>query len=200
MFRLSLQCLLSLPTRGAWIEIGLNFARKIRFVVAPHAGSVDRNALGGWGRGPQGWSLPTRGAWIEISSSRCSRGVLRVAPHAGSVDRNCRKNRQAVRPHPVAPHAGSVDRNFFSSSVGSCRFVSLPTRGAWIEILDGSRTARRALTVAPHAGSVDRNLSTLPRKAVKTRVAPHAGSVDRNVPFNVIRPAIDGRSPRGERG
>ena len=125
-------------------------------------------------------SLPTRGAWIEISSSRCSRGVLRVAPHAGSVDRNCRKNRQAVRPHPVAPHAGSVDRNFFSSSVGSCRFVSLPTRGAWIEILDGSRTARRALTVAPHAGSVDRNLSTLPRKAVKTRVAPHAGSVDRN--------------------
>mgnify|MGYP006909942200 CR=1 FL=1 len=32
------------------------------------------------------------------------------------------------------------------------------------------------------------------------RVALRKESVDRNVPFDVIRPAIDGRSPQGERG
>ena len=31
-------------------------------------------------------------------------------------------------------------------------------------------------------------------------VALRKESVDRNVPFEVIRPAIDGRSPQGERG
>ena len=31
-------------------------------------------------------------------------------------------------------------------------------------------------------------------------VALRKESVDRNVPFDVIRPAIDGRSPQGERG
>ena len=33
-----------------------------------------------------------------------------------------------------------------------------------------------------------------------TSVALRKESVDRNVPFDVIRPAIDGRSPQGERG
>ena len=35
----------SLSARRAWIEIGLNFARKIRLVVALRKESVDRNAL-----------------------------------------------------------------------------------------------------------------------------------------------------------
>ena len=35
--------------------------------VALRKESVDRNALGGWGRGPQGWSLSARRAWIEMT-------------------------------------------------------------------------------------------------------------------------------------
>ena len=31
----------SLPTRGAWIEIGVHLAAVLVFVVAPHTGSVD---------------------------------------------------------------------------------------------------------------------------------------------------------------
>ena len=36
------------------------------------------------------------------------------------------------------------------------KVVSLPTRGAWIEILNGVTLSLWAC-VAPHAGSVDRN-------------------------------------------
>ena len=42
-------------------------------------------------------------------------------------------------------------------------------------------------------------MTCLPRGTV-SRVALRKESVDRNVPFDVIRPAIDGRSPQGERG
>ena len=132
--------LLSLPTRGAWIEI--------RY----------------WGIGkPKKSSLPTRGAWIEISMLPYPRRTSRVAPHAGSVDRNqnvgyisedgvvslptrgawieighhCRK----YKIHHVAPHAGSVDRNLkdvFGVTEGS---ASLPTQGSWFE-RNGSNQSR----------------------------------------------------------
>ena len=36
---------MSLSARRAWIEIGLSFARKIRYVVALRKESVDRNAM-----------------------------------------------------------------------------------------------------------------------------------------------------------
>ena len=54
---------MSLPVRGAWIEIGFM------------AGKIAQNA-----------SLPVRGAWIEIQppGGRCTPGF--VAPRAGSVD------------------------------------------------------------------------------------------------------------------
>ncbi len=55
---------MSLPTRGAWIEIG-------------RASTVIRR---------YGASLPTRGAWIEIKDFDRFRFWLVVAPHAGSVD------------------------------------------------------------------------------------------------------------------
>ena len=55
---------LSLPTRGAWIEIS-ELTRKV----------VDVQR-----------SLPTRGAWIEIIEVGESREYLQVAPHTGSVD------------------------------------------------------------------------------------------------------------------
>ena len=54
--------------------------------------------------------------------------------------------------------------------------VSLPARGAWIE-MDVGEAARRELPVAPREGSVDRNIPS---------------------PLDVI--ITRSRSPRGERG
>ena len=57
-------CPLSLPVRGAWIEM-------YRFIAALYACSS---------------SLPVRGAWIEINAIRARETELPVAPRAGSVD------------------------------------------------------------------------------------------------------------------
>ena len=56
---------LSLPTRGAWIEI---------FLPISYCATV--------------LSLPTRGAWIEICLQFAGNSNLFVAPHTGSVDKN----------------------------------------------------------------------------------------------------------------
>ena len=56
---------MSLPTRGAWIEIGYTIGYRIK---------VDG-------------SLPTRGAWIEMQPMRRKTDEeILVAPHTGSVD------------------------------------------------------------------------------------------------------------------
>ena len=124
----------SLPSRGAWIEI-LNVVSGILVnrMVAPLAGSVDRNPYLTYDLVTSAWSLPSRGAWIEILPYRMvkprsvpslpSRGAWieicgqqrhhmdgRVAPLAGSVDRNTETDTQHPR-GTVAPLAGSVDRN-----------------------------------------------------------------------------------------
>ena len=54
----------SLPVRGAWIEIVHYFS----------------------GAGTTTASLPVRGAWIEIALIGATRGGGTVAPRAGSVD------------------------------------------------------------------------------------------------------------------
>ena len=57
---------LSLPSRGAWIEIHGGH---------PPPGRADE-------------SLPSRGAWIEITETLYVDEAKLVAPLAGSVDRN----------------------------------------------------------------------------------------------------------------
>ena len=99
----------------------------------------------------------------------------------------------------VAPHAGSVDRNSNRNSDWFWRRLSLPTRGAWIEI---SISAERAISVGgslPTRGAWIEIYHPL-FHAKHLIVAPHAGSVDRNQ-FTMIE-ALNptGRSPRGERG
>ena len=147
--------LLSLPSRGAWIEIGRWVEEHKADIVAPLAGSVDRNAYARLPPRLALLSLPSRGAWIEIflPTSRCIGS--RVAPLAGSVDRNSRFWRRS-QASLVAPLAGSVDRNALA-----CKDVCL-------------------VLVAPLAGSVDRNVSA-GFAALLSAVAPLAGSVDRNM-------------------
>ena len=57
-------------------------------MVAPLAGSVDRNFLGSWMFARYSTSLPSRGAWIEICDLSDTIEHACVAPLAGSVDRN----------------------------------------------------------------------------------------------------------------
>ena len=101
---------LSLPSRGAWIEMlplagrgctravaplagsvdrnSLPFVGSRSLPVAPLAGSVDRNIFGDFIEALIYKSLPSRGAWIEISRLIYSMKATMVAPLAGSVDRN----------------------------------------------------------------------------------------------------------------
>ena len=95
MLRPLLGCLLqSLSARRAWIEIGLSFARKIRYV-----------------------SLSARRAWIEIASCRRVSGRALVALRKESVDRNCLRYRNRLPNIPVALRKESVDRNARASSL-----------------------------------------------------------------------------------
>ena len=100
----------SLLSRGAWIEITLMPGAVGGWLVAPLAGSVDRNS--------------GVGVFLEHPD---------VAPLAGSVDRNMSSGWVAWGNY-VAPLAGSVDRNLVGLDSGNFPARSLPSRGAWIEI------------------------------------------------------------------
>ncbi len=76
----------SLPLRGAWIEIGIPAPGRVRYLGrSPYGERGLKSILGGV---PVGivWSLPSRGAWIEMLA--ISKGMQRmaVAPLTGSVD------------------------------------------------------------------------------------------------------------------
>ena len=125
------------------------------------------------------------------------------------------------RMRPVAPLAGSVDRNLPLIRTSQKFRESLPSRGAWIEILAYEYKLTDAV-VAPLAGSVDRNscavnliasaIGSLPSRgawieicgrrpyAGRRYVAPLAGSVDRNYLCASRTHRNPRRSPRGERG
>ena len=75
----------SLPMRGAWIEIASASSATNSAKSLPMRGAwieIRKYAKSGrWGV-----SLPMRGAWIEILFRRWHDYKVLVAPHAGSVD------------------------------------------------------------------------------------------------------------------
>ena len=72
------------------------------------------------------------------------------------MDRNDYPAGAVVLDNPVAPLAGSVDRNYNPLDPDKDAPLSLPSRGAWIEIASIASQSC-ILTVAPLTGSVDRN-------------------------------------------
>ena len=72
--------LLSLPSRGAWIEIEYNTGKSL------------------WAA-----SLPSRGAWIEITLAEAIAYIEAVAPLAGSVDRNSGQAKSELVPESRSP-------------------------------------------------------------------------------------------------
>ena len=77
---------MSLPVRGAWIEIGTTLRSVESGTSLPVRGAWIEILLKL--PFPFGFmSLPVRGAWIEIKTARlCIKTVYNVAPRAGSVD------------------------------------------------------------------------------------------------------------------
>ena len=130
----------SLPSRGAWIEIVEHNLWCETHLVAPLAGSVDRNKQQGLTLSLQPAVAPLAGSVDR--NSRISLSIMlmqAVAPLAGSVDRNLFVARVVWHGRRVAPLAGSVDRNQLAGffQIGRCR--SLPSRGAWIEMSSSSQ-------------------------------------------------------------
>ena len=121
---------MSLPTRGAWIEI-----HRRPVFSAPSASLPTRGAWIEMSRSPRWsappWSLPTRGAWIEITPD-C--GILEAAEGRSPHGERGLKSGAGVLVHQ--------------------HLQSLPTRGAWIEMSSAGSTSSPRM-VAPHTGSVD---------------------------------------------
>ena len=102
--------------------------------VAPREGSVDRNAelakiSNSHTVAPREGSVD-RNRWERRRN--CAYGE--VAPREGSVDRNIIHNPYITTDLVVAPREGSVDRNTGTFYHKFLMFLSLPARGAWIEI------------------------------------------------------------------
>ena len=103
---------LSLPSRGAWIEMA-------RYGILGMDGIL---------------SLPSRGAWIEIPSIFLGKEVTKCrSPHgerglkSGGQSRNCFDSCRS-------PH-GERGLKFCTVHGGKRQDKSLPSRGAWIEII-----------------------------------------------------------------
>ena len=77
--------------------------------------------------------------------------------------------------------------------------MSLPSRGAWIEI---SRVRSRSLTASslPSRGAWIEISNPARKLSWASRVAPLTGSVDRNLDEAELLQQRDRRSPHGERG
>ena len=77
---------LSLPSRGAWIEMPLKFVHNAYCKSLPSRGAwIEITDYTKYKHRKQK-SLPSRGAWIEIPETHQLRLEFGVAPLAGSVD------------------------------------------------------------------------------------------------------------------
>ena len=143
---------LSLPVRGAWIEIRNRRGRMKRMKSLPVRGAwIEMSVSSIVSLSVQ--SLPVRGAWIEISNRAPDARLRWSLPVRGawieiySVGRRgCARTRRSP--------CGERGLKFMLGDRLKEARKSLPVRGAWIEIscfLYSSRAAR----VAPRAGSVD---------------------------------------------
>ena len=74
----------SLPSRGAWIEMIWTHWGGLMLIVAPLAGSVDRNSATLLQGLAGDTSLPSRGAWIEMDSGEAGFSPALSLPSRGA--------------------------------------------------------------------------------------------------------------------
>ena len=169
---------MSLPVRGAWIEMG--WTRRTRrcglrslpvrgaWIEIADLGTPDRLACR---------SLPVRGAWIEIS--RASVIFLSFPGRSPCGERGLKLPREICEPVPVPGRSPCGERGLKSVVRQSffCPFRSLPVRGAWIEIFQRRSAGGHGFCRSPCG---ERGLKWVIRFAPGRSylVAPRAGSVD----------------------
>ena len=98
-------------------------------------------------------SLPTRGAWIEMAKHHAKRNPCQSrSPHG---ERGLKSLCLPLLPLRLSrsPH-GERGLKLPNVAIFGKMLLSLPTRGAWIEIKAASQTFCTQ-EVAPHTGSVD---------------------------------------------
>ena len=122
---------LSLPTRGAWIEITLIYILELT----------------------EKMSLPTRGAWIEMLVLVIGLIVLLSLPTRGAWIEITHLHPYKTRVICRSPRGERGLKSKLHKPNGNS-YSSLPTRGAWIE-MRGVGSSLELSAVAPHAGSVD---------------------------------------------
>ena len=167
---------MSLPTRGAWIEMPWSVANLTEILGrSPHGERGLKFTLRGWvrlkdRRSPHGerglkfvWkldrfarnrSLPTRGAWIEMSAPTFSRSLPASRSPHGERGLKYGQQGKGVGTQPGrSPHGERGLKYRDGAGIVTLR-GSLPTRGAWIEMAIG-RLVTQSENVAPHTGSVD---------------------------------------------
>ena len=144
---------MSLPSRGAWIEIPCPPAGSPRKGSLPSRGAwIEIQAIVG-GHCEECGSLPSRGAWIEISSKPAySISLPRRSPHGERGLKFLAVPMQSLRLRR-SPH-GERGLKYVGGGTLCQSGPSLPSRGAWIEITPG-RPIHGCSRVAPLTGSVD---------------------------------------------
>ena len=120
---------MSLPVRGAWVEIAAAFALAAAFLRRSPCGERGLKSPPRCDRQRQKPSLPVRGAWVEIICLMLERILSASLPVRGAWV-------EIVSPE--------MPERIFSS---------LPVRGAWVEI-STLRAVAAFPSVAPRAGSV----------------------------------------------
>ena len=98
----------------------------------------------------------------------------------------------------VAPLTGSVDRNVSWCHLPCTSPASLPSRGAWIEMLKGDQPWIICTSLPSRGAWIEMECNHYCGHGIE--VAPLTGSVDRNAPLAPPMQPRHRRSPHGERG
>ena len=118
--------------------------------------------------------------------------MLGVAPFTGSVDWNSQSG-SAFLLFQVAPFTGSVDWNRPIPPGNHNVLWSLPSRGAWIEIISIDDSISDNTSLPSRGAWIE--MQYLLRTAVFYMVAPFTGSVDWNILFLPIIQPLDSSLP-----
>ena len=208
-----LRALMSLPARGAWIEMPEPLAASCAFSSLPARGAwieIKRTskattaawrslpARGAWIEMPEPLaascafsSLPARGAWIEIKrTSKATTAAWRSLPARGAWIEIISKSSLTKRQTGRSPH-GERGLKWFALPIHG-DIASLPARGAWIEMYAMSLTVIRGAWIEI---SDNRNSHTL-----TGRRPPHGGRGLKLVRVAGKQLLDDSRPPHGGRG
>ena len=147
----------SLPTRGAWIEIcqadtdfALEWSLPTRGAWIEMLSQKQFEYIAG--------SLPTRGAWIEIQRKLCDR--IRQICRSPRGERGLKSERSREQPG-AAGRSPRGERGLKSKTSDSVRdvYMSLPTRGAWIEIISCVVSAYRSKSLPTRGAWIEMQTS-----------------------------------------